>query len=332
MNRYLITALFIFTLTSCEQASKPTQSVEVAAVGLHSAAISEDGDYVAVGSIYHGASLWRISDFERLFNWNHQSEEQSTIIAADFSDDNRWALTAEPHTMVLWNLGTGRGERYWTAPAEVLDVELNKSATLALLGLEDHSAVIFDIRRGGIRRTFTHQNRVRAVDFSEDARFALTGSEDYTAAVWDTESGDKISEIKHQDDVQFVKLSDDGRLALSVSKYDKAIIWDTRSGELKGEIPLKAEYLRRGLTFTSARFSKDNNYLLTGRPDQIVQLWKLDPALEELQRWKLPKRDAWKPSSTSVLDVAFSGTEKEYIAVGSAGFVHLLTRSSDINN
>ena len=323
MHKLLSLVAFTLTLSACDRATKPSNSTEVASVGLHTAAISDNGEHATVGSIYHGASLWRLGDGERLYNWNHQAEESSTIVGADISDDGRWALTAEPHTLVLWNIASGKGERYWTAPAEVLDAELNASASLALLALEDHSAVIFDIRRGGIRRTFNHENRVRSVDFSADGSLAITGSEDYSAAVWETRTGKQIAKVRHEDDVQLVKLSDDGVLALSVSKYDKAIVWNTSNGELMGEIPLQAERLKRGLMFTAARFSADNQFLLTGRPDQIVQLWQLAP-LQEIHRWKLPKRDRWKPTNTAVLDVAFSENNTIFYAAGSAGFVHEL--------
>lgn len=328
MNKLLFLSSLSFFIIACDSSTKPSESTEVASVGLHAAALSEDGSHAAIGSIYHGASLWRTEDSERLFNWNHQADEPSTIIASDFSDDSRWALTAEPHTLVLWNLTTGRGDRYWTAPAEVLDAELNRSASLALLGLEDHSAVIFDIRRGGVRRVFNHQNRVRSVDFNENATLAITGSEDYSAIVWNTQTGKQLAKVMHEDDVQLVKLSDDGQIALSVSKYDKAIVWNTQNSELIGEVPLRAERLKRGLTFTSARFSQDNTLLLTGRPDQVVQLWQLD-TMQELHRWKLPKRDVWKPTSSSVLDVSFTENDNEFLAVGSAGFMHKLTIESD---
>lgn len=325
MKKFLLSACIVFGLNACDHAAKPIQSTEVASVGLHAATLSEDGTHSTVGSIYHGASFWRLSDKERLYNWNHDTEESTTVVAADFSDDHRWVLTAAPHTMVLWSTATGKGERYWTAPAEILDAELNASGNLAILGLEDHSAVIFDVLRGGVRRTFSHQNRVRSVDFNKAATLAITGSEDYSAAVWDTQSGEQIAKIKHDDDVQFVKLSDDGEIALSVSKYDKAILWKSRTAELIGEIPLKAEHLRRGIRFTAARFSSDNKWLLTGRPDQIIQLWNLEN-MTEVSRWKLPKRDAWKPTSTAALDVGFTNDSNRFVAIGSAGFIHELER------
>lgn len=323
-------AIFLICLffTACYKAGKPIDSIEVAAIGLHAGSLDGFGEHAMVGSVYHGLSYWRLQDKERLYNWNHQPDDTTTLISADFSDNNEWALSAGPHAMVLWQTSTGRGERYWTAPAEILDVELNRDGTLALLGLEDHSAVIFDIRRGGVLRTFRHQNRVRSVDLSKNGRRAITGSEDYSVAVWNTQTSEQIAKIMHEDDVQLVKLSDDGELALSVSKYDRALVWKVDQPDTVAEIPLHAEKLKRGVRFTCARFSEDNTLLLTGRPDQIVQLWEIEQntnfTIREIKRWKLPKRHSWKPNGASVLDIAFGDDSDSFSAIASNGFIHRL--------
>jgi WD40 repeat protein len=319
-----ILACFVM-LSGCSEHSAPTSSIEVAAKGIHGAAISDDGKFSSVGSIHHGGSLWRNSDGERLFNWNHKQDNYTTIVSSDFSPDHQWALTSDPHTMVLWNMSDGSAFRFWTAPGEVLSTALSENGNFALLGLGDHTAVVFDIKRGGIKRTFGHQNRVRSVDLSNDGRYAITGSEDYTAALWDMASGQKIFEMPHDDDVQLVALSPDGSLALSVAKYDSAKIWDTKAQKVLGSVPLAAEKLRRGLRFTAAKFSADNQYLLTGRPDQTVQLWNAR-TLKLLKTWKLPKRKAWKPTSSAALAVAFGSTNGKYVAVASNGFIHHLSR------
>ncbi|WP_370980665.1 WD40 repeat domain-containing protein [Agaribacterium sp. ZY112] len=316
----LLFCLFLFS--ACQKAASPQQQLEVATKGLHSAAISERGDSLAIGSIWHGGSYWRLSDNERLFNWNHKAGESSTFVAIDFSDDGRWVLSAEAHSMVLWDASSGRAERYWTAPAEILDIELNQSANLALLALNDHSAVIFDVRNGGIRRSFNHGNRVRSVDFNQQGNLALSGSEDHGARLWNVQNGELVKHIKHEDQVQLVRLSDDGKLALSVSKYDKALLWSTDNDDYQVELPLKTEHIRRGLHFSAARFNHNNNLLLTGRPDQVVQLWQLEP-LMELKRWKLPKRKAWKPTSAAVIDLAFQD-EHNFIAAASNGIIYQL--------
>lgn len=328
--KYSAALSFCALLVSCDKNQSPQSSLEVARTGVHSAALDTFGENALIASIYDGGSFWNLQSQARLFNWNHAQDELSTLIAADISDDNQWALSAAAHTLVLWQTKTGKSERFWSAPAEILDVELNQNASLALLGLDDHSAVIFDVRRGGIRRTFQHENRVRSVDFSLDHSLALTGSEDHSARLWDTKSGNELIQLRHQDDVQLVKLSDDGRLAFSASKYDRALIWSTKDGAVQGDIPLKAEHLKRGLRFTSARFSSDNRYLLTGRPDQIVQLWNLTN-FTPIARWKLPKRSPWKPTGASVVDVAFSKDPKVFIAIASNGFTHQLVLNLETN-
>ncbi len=329
-RRYRIGSLLLLVtalgaLVGCSKHTPPSSSIEVAAKGIHAAAVSDDGKFSSIGSIHHGGSLWRHRDGERLYNWNHKQDDFTTIVASDFSPDNGWAITSDPHTMVLWNMNDGSAFRFWTAPGEVLATALSEQGNFALLGLGDHTAVVFDIKRGGIKRTFSHKNRVRSVDLSDDGRYAVTGSEDYTAALWDMASGKKIFDMPHQDDVQLVAISPDGSLILSAAKYDSAKVWDTKTQKALGSVPLAAEKLNRGLRFTAAKFSADNNYLLTGRPDQTVQLWNARK-LKLIKTWRLPKRSAWKPTSAAAIAVGFGPTKGQYLAVAANGFIHQLKR------
>jgi WD40 repeat protein len=319
----------ILLLGGCAQESKPTSSLEVASKGAQGAAISPDGDWAVVGSVHQGGSLWKISSRERLFNWNHRKDEQTTILSADFSPDGKWAITADPHTLVLWNVETGQPLRFWTSPGEVLSIALSNSTRnglYALLGLSDHSAVIFNVDKGRISRTFNHQGRVRAVDLSDDLNYALTGSEDQTAVLWDVKSGKAVHRMEHQNDVQIVALSPDGKRAFSAGKYDKALVWNTDDGELINEVPIPNELLIRGLRFTSARFNETGSKLLTGKPDQTVQLWNIAGSgeIKENKRWRLPKRDAWKPTGAAVIALSFDESGGTYHAVASNGFIHTL--------
>ncbi len=328
-NFLALTALTA-ALIGCGSHKEPATSFEVASKGVVAGAISDNGEYAVIGAVHQGGSLWRTRDGERLYNWNHNAGELTSIIAADFSPDGDWALTADPHTLVLWRTNTGEAARFWTAPGQILSVSLSPNGNYALLGLDDHTAVLFDVKRGGIKRTFNHDNRVRSVDLSEQGNLVITGSEDFTAKVWsltDLANQDQPLQprhtIKHKEEVQMVALSPDGRLAMSASKYDKAIVWETGSGKILGEIPLSAEKVNRGLRFTAARFNADGSRLLTGRADQIVQLWDTR-TLKEIESWVLPKRDAWKPTSAAVVAVGFAKQGNAFYAIASNGFVHQL--------
>lgn len=116
-------------------------------------------------------------------------------------------------------------------------------------------------------------------------------------------------------------LSADGKRAMTASKYDRATVWDVNTGNALGDIPLAGSRIKRGLRFTAARFSNDGSQLLTGRPDQIVQLWDI-ATMSEIKRWALPKREGWKPTGATVLDVAFASDG--YLAIAANGFVHRL--------
>lgn len=318
--------LMTLQLIGCTEPSHEPESVlEVASVGLNAGRFSERGEFACVGSLYHGISLWRTSDRERLFDWNHKKNESTVLIDCQFTPDGKWAITADVSTLVLWNTETGEGVRYWQAPGEILSVALSPDGRFALLGLNDHTAVLFNIQAGGVVRTLHHNNRVRSVDISADGKIALTGSEDFKAIAWNLKTGEAISTQQHNDDVQLVKLSSDGSLALSVSKYDSALLWKTSDGSKIGELDLGAQKITRGLRFTSARFSEDNNWLLTGRPDQIISLWSTKN-LEEVERWKIPKRRAWKPQGASIIDVAFAPQQNRYFGLSSNGFIGYLSR------
>ncbi|MDN3637899.1 hypothetical protein QWY82_03660 [Simiduia curdlanivorans] len=314
-------SLACLSLVACDNTPTPAASVEVANKGILSAALSDQGDYALIGSIFEGGSLWRLTDKERLYDWNHAKDERSTIESAAFSADGRWAATATTHTIVFWSLETGQAARFWNAPAEVLDIALTPTGDYALLGLVDSTAVMFDIKRGGIARTFRHDNRVRKVALSADGKIAITGSEDRTAIVWDVASGKALHTFNHAEEVQMVAITNDGSKALSAAKYDKAVIWDLAAGKALREVPLAGSMVKRGLRFTAARFSADGSQLLTGRPDQIVQLWRVDN-MTLIKEWRLPKRDTLQPSGAAVMAVAFA--EKHFVAVAANGFVHTL--------
>lgn len=308
------------SLLACTPTPPPTHSLEVAVKSVQTGALSDDGEFALIGSLYHGGSLWRLHDGERLFNWNH-AQPQSDLVASAFSPNGRWAITADTgSTLVLWNTRTGEAERYWSAPGRVLSVSLDSNAQHALLGLATGEALLFDIRRGGILQRLEHGARVNSVALGKSGRSALTGSDGGKAVSWDVATGNRSAELAHDDDVQLVALSQDETLALSVSKYDRAVIWSTRSGDIIGDIPLKAEQLKRGLRFTAAAFDETNQRLLTGRPDGVIELWNVQ-TLQRLQHWQLPKRDAWQPTGAAALDVAFGESERIH-AIASNGFVH----------
>lgn len=315
-------ALLVALLTACN-GDKPLHSTEVAVRNIYAAALSNDSQSALIGAEHHGGSLWRLRDGERLFDWNHRNGEQTAITAAGFSPDGQWALTTDSKTLVLWNTETGAGERFWLGTADVLAVSLGAKGNLALLGLADKTAVLQAVKRGGVLRKFQHAERINSVALSNDGKLALTGSDDHSAILWNIETGKSVHSVLHNDSVQLVALSADGTRALSAAQFDSIRIWDTRTGAMLWQLPIKKEGLKRGATISSARFSDDSAYLLSGRPDGLVQLWSIEQQ-DLVYEWQLPRRKVYQPLAPSVLSVSFGNEGNRFYAVSSDGFVHQL--------
>ena len=320
-----ITFVATLLLCACRSDVAPNNSLELASQGAYSAALSSDGQRAMIGAINHGGSLWDLTSNARTFDWNHTAGEFSVISSSAFSPTANFALSADAQTLVLWDTVSGTGLRYWATPDRVLGVDLGPGGKFAVLALENFTAVLFDIRRGGVKRVFTHDDRVRSVALSDDGKLALSGSADQTAKLWDVKSGKLRHSMQHAEEVRLVALAPQADLAFSVSKYDKAVIWKTTDGVAVGELPLRSFALQRGLTFTAAVFSNDSKQLLTGTSDRVVQLWDTR-SLQEVKRWTVPKRKAWKPTSAAILALAFGAKPNEYHVVASNGFAYTLER------
>lgn len=310
-------------LAACDPAAKPSESLEVAARSVESGALSSSGRWALIGSGYQGGSLWDLQERERLYNWNHKSEEQTLLTSVSFSPEEDWALSSDGSTLVLWNRQSGAAEQYWSSPAQIVESQLGPDGNRALLGLSDRRASLYQVKRGGILRNFHLSDAVASIALSHDGRWALTGSDAGTATLWDTQTGEPVSHRQHDSPVQLVAISPDGGLLLSASRYQKPSLW-TPEGDLVWQLPLGDERIERGAQLSVARFSEDGSYLLTGQGQGLVQLWDLT-AEALAYSWRLPKRKAWQPTPVSVVDLAFTQDPNLYRALGSNGLVHDLT-------
>lgn len=314
-------ALAVGLLSGCSQGDSPAQVVEYAVQGTYSAAISPQARYAAVGSIQHGGSLWDLNANERLFNWNHQQGSYANLVAAAFSPEGDFALTAGQQDLVLWELSDGKPVWYWNAPAQILSADLGPSGNLALLGLVDHTALLFDVKNGGIRQTLRHQGRVRAVAVSADGKLAVSGSDDNVARLWNLSNGELLHQQIHGNGVNTVAISPNGGLIFSAGQLDKALVWRS-NGQLLHTLSTDERWFPQRISYTAAAFSPNSDRLLTGTSAGLVQLWQLSDG-RELKRWVLHKRDPFRPTSATVQALGF-GRNGGYYALASNGFVNRL--------
>jgi WD40 repeat protein len=294
INQVFVLLALVLVISSC--ADEPNVAHSFTQQGAFSGALSSDGTRALVGSIHHGGSLWNTRSNARLFNWNHRANEFSQILAADFSPDNNYAMTADHKTLVLWDTNKGAAVEFWTAPGSIYDLKLTNNGEFALLGMDDFNAVLFNAKYGGVLHEFRHVGPVNTVDISDDGRYAISGSQDLSARIWDTRSGKELQRFDHDNQVNKVAISADGSIAMSAAFRQQIKIWDTGTGKLINEFGNKTH------TYSSARFVDGNSKFLLGTKSRLVLLFDIKTG-DEIQRWKMPKESLSPYASSVVLDV-----------------------------
>ena len=73
-------------------------TVEHAARGAFTAALSQDGRYSLVSSVEHGVSLWDNDSHGLKYQWHQSSEHENLVHSLAIAYDNSFAVTAENNT------------------------------------------------------------------------------------------------------------------------------------------------------------------------------------------------------------------------------------------
>jgi len=318
IREFILIAVLAASLSACGGGA-PAAAYEVAAQGVYTGALSEHSQLALVGSLNHGASLWRTGEHARLFDWNHREDEFSELVATAFAPDGTRAVTTDPRTLVVWDTASGEALAYWATPGAARDVALAADGRV-LMGLSDHSAVLFDAGNGDHLHTLLHEGVVGSVALSDDARWALTGSDDNSAVLWNTATGEAVHRLDHDNPVRVVALSSQGRYAFTASQGSRVAVYDGARG---GQVLLLSEH-NRGVT--SAGFSDDERLLLVGYVNRTVELWDVT-AGRRLERWHAGSRNPWRSHGSAVLAVGFADTPGRFFALSGDGRLLELRRS-----
>ncbi|MEM7098754.1 MAG: hypothetical protein AAF541_10890 [Pseudomonadota bacterium] len=303
----LVTFGIWVSLFGCAE-SKPAATWELAAQGFYATAFSADAQLAVVGSMNHGASLWRVADKERLFNWSHETGEFTELVAADFSPDGSRAVTTDPRTLVLWDTNAGTALNYWTTPGPVLDVAVLNDNRHVLMGLKDHSAVLFDAVSGDYQQTLLHQGEVGDVAVTPDGQLALTGSDDYTAVLWRLNDGNNLHTFQHDNPVRAVAISKSGTYSFTAAQGDRVAIWNNSSGQMLHELHNSVNH-----GAICAEFSADERLLLVGYTTNKVILYDVSTGAS-LRTWSAGTKHPLRATGAAILKVAFGNQGNRFLA------------------
>ncbi|PCI20362.1 MAG: hypothetical protein COB62_04745 [Piscirickettsiaceae bacterium] len=299
-----------FGVTACQYENVSEKTWTHDEKGLFTAAFSKDGSLAIVAAIGRPARLIETESNTPLHEWQHTDSNEG-IIAAAISANNKFAITAEQNSLALWQISTGKIIGYWDFPS-ITDIKLSADGKKALIGMENHKAYYFDLYYGKIIHTFAHDGIVNTVALSNNGKYAITGGNAHQAKLWDLKTGKKIHQWDHIFKVYNVALSDDGQYAMTNDSLGKTRLWDTTTGQFISQLPM------RYMTVSASLFSPDSKHLLTGRPNQRIDLWDIKTG-SLLGTWIPKKRYFWRPDTAAIIALAFSQDGRYFFSEASSG-------------
>ncbi len=267
--------------------------------------LSHDARYVLIAHLQGYVELRTTEDNKLIDQWQHNDSPDAGVIAADFSRDDKYVVTAEQKTLALYDIQARKILYFWSLD-DIRDIKLSSDGEFALVSSRDKSGeyplyriVYFHLRTGGIKYGFYHDDIISTIALSADGRYALSGSDDTKARLWDLKTGELKFTWPHVSKVSKVQLSPDGRYAMTNAASEGIYIWDTETGKLVRRLnKIRA-------TVASAVFSDDSRRIATGYTREEIILWDIQTG-SKLQTWKPARRYFWQASLANVTTLAFA--------------------------
>jgi WD40 repeat protein len=281
---------------------------------VYAADLSSDGQHAVVSQVSGAIAVYSLEDMQLLYTWQHQGDTTNLVDNVRFSPNNQFVVTSDMDAFAIWSMRSGEPIGFWRIDQSTIqDVAVNDNARGVLVARANGAVMFFEPQTQRRLEFLGHgDSKVNAIDLSANGKYALSGGNDYNAYLWSTESGQVMHVFGHSNRVTMVKLDQQARYAFTSDGHDDAQIWDVQTGEAVSQL----SFIERQIIFTSADFSDDGKYLLTGSPSKRLMLWDVQTG-KELKQWRVAPSDGPAPQSAVVYAVGFK--QSQAISIASSG-------------
>ncbi|RUO63833.1 hypothetical protein CWI77_08915 [Pseudidiomarina planktonica] len=332
MPKKNLKALFIscccLLITACAPA--PEKIWQRSADGNRSyvADIANDASFSVTSSDGQELIMWHRDEARPRYRMQQEQSEINQLIAVDISADGQVIAAASKENFALWDTNTGELQGYWRIQQEpnnepgqrtqITSIVVSKKGDVLAMGLNTGKVIIFNPRSGRRLEMLAHTDYITSLAISPNGKYLLSGSYDGTALLWNTDTAAFLQRVEEAQPIMQVALDANGRWFFTADRSDEASIWSVMTGEQQA----KLQFNDRKRIFSSARFSHDGNFLLTGTPSRMIEIWDTESG-DRIRRIEVSVPPGQRPTSATVLAVAIDPNQQTLWSENSSGIAEL---------
>ncbi|QLE84370.1 WD40 repeat domain-containing protein [Shewanella sp. Scap07] len=291
--------VYLLIFSTCLSACQPKiADQQLISQPSYSATISEDAQLALISTSNADLQLWDLNTKQQKYHWVHGAENNSDAIDTAISPNGRFAASLSKQSVALWQISDGQSLGWWSLPASGQSVAISNRGNL-LVGLSDASVMSLDPQQNRLIQFLGHSEKINRVAISANGDIAISGANDNQTIVWRTDTGQPLQQWTLDSRVTQVALNHDASLAFAGDSTNMAKVWQVSDGNLISELNIK----RRTMNFSTARFTNDGQWLMTGTPAREVILWQVQNG-KKIANWRVNRTEHAQIKGAVVYSVA----------------------------